>query len=151
MDPDLKEKADALFEQAVRARGARDPRDFFRERLRELKARDAEAYRRAVARYEEELIPSIASGEAEPLAAWQEYGRFLAELTAPGRTVEIDPAGRARDYDPPAPDDRLVLHLPDSRKLKALLVALPPALSPAQKATYDLLVAGKTRLESADG
>ena len=40
----------------------------------------------------------------------------------------------------------LILHLPE--KGRALLVALPPSLSSAQRATYDVLVAGKQKLPS---
>jgi hypothetical protein len=61
--------------------------------------------------------------------------------------VSIDASGRAHPYE--SPDlDRLVLHLPDQKGMKALLVGLPPELSSAQRATFDVLVAGKQRLRS---
>ncbi|NIP60126.1 MAG: hypothetical protein GWM92_17495 [Gemmatimonadetes bacterium] len=146
MDDDLRDEATRRFEEALERTGARDPRDYYRNRLRELKSRDPEAYEDAVRHYGEELIPSIAEGEVDPLEAWQGYGRRIAELTAPGRTVEIDAHGRSHPFDPPTSPDRVVLHLPDDRKQRALLVSLPPDPTRAQKATYDLLVEGRQTL-----
>lgn len=140
---DTQSRADEKLEEAMAATGARDPREFYRARLRELKQADAEAYDKAVAYYRDTLVPAVASGEAEPLVAWTEYGRELMELTAPGRTMAVDPEGRAEPYRAPAPLDRLVLHLPDARRGRALLVALPPEPTRAQRATYDLLVEGR--------
>lgn len=145
MDQDLQEKADERFERALEASGARDPREYYRERLRELKQSSPDGYERAVEYYRESLVPSIASGDADPLAAWRSYGLRLAELSAEGRTVAIDGTGRADSYAEDTPADRLVLHVPDSGT-RALLVALPPDPTPAQKATYRLLVRGKQRL-----
>ncbi|NIU79160.1 MAG: hypothetical protein GWN71_38100, partial [Gammaproteobacteria bacterium] len=84
---------------------------YYRERLRALKADDPDAYRRAVEYYTDNLIPTVAAGEEDALDAWREYGRFIAELTSPGRTVEVDPSGRAHPYDPPTAGDRMVLHV----------------------------------------
>lgn len=137
-----REEADRRFEEALRAAGARDPRDFYRSRLRELKEHSPDGYRRAVAYYEERLIPAVAAGESDPLAEWTEYGRVLAELSAPGETVQIDATGRRLPYTPPAPPDHLVLHLPRATAERALVVGLPRELSPAQRATYALLVTG---------
>lgn len=148
MDTDLDAAAEERFEQALQERNARDPREYYRERLRELREADPGAYEEAVGYYRETLIPSIASGEADPLDAWREYGRRLAELTAPGRTVEIDATGRSEPYGSGAPGDRLVLHLPEDSGRKALLVSLPPDPSEAQRATYRLLVAGRQTLGS---
>ena len=136
--------ADRILEEALERAGARDPRDFYRDRLRTLKESDPEGYRSAVAYYQDTLIPSVASGDAEPLEAWTEYGRTLAEAVAEGRTVSIDATGRAHPYEGPMAD-HLVLHLPDDRGTKALLVGLPPDLTRAQRATYDVLVAGRQR------
>lgn len=137
------ERADALLESALEATGARDPREFYRERLRELKQAHPAAYEKAVAHYRDVLVPGVAGGELEPLEAWTEYGRTLAELEAPGRTMVVDATGRAHPYEPPVNRDGLILHIPDDRKHRALLVGLPPELSPAQRASYDWLVAGK--------
>ena len=145
-----RDRADALLEQVLQQTGARDPREFYRERMRELKERDRGAYDQAVRYFEETLIPSIASGEAEPLVAWTEYGRRLAELSAPGRTVSIDPSGRAGPYSSPSGPDALVLHLPQAAGGRALLVGLPRALSEAQRATYDWLVMGRQKLKDSE-
>ena len=142
----LQERADARLETAVEETGARDPREFYRKVLRDLKGRDEAAYREGVRYYKERLVPAVADEASDPLAEWTEYGRTLAELTAEGRTLAVDPTGRAEPYEPPPARDRLVLHLPDDRGGRAILVGLPPDLSAAQRATYDWLVAGKQRL-----
>jgi hypothetical protein len=150
MDPEEHERAEARFSRALSEAEARDPREYYRTRLRELRDRDPDAYERAVRHYGEVLVPSIASGEAEPLAAWLEYGRMIASSTETGRTVAIDAAGGASDYAPPVAPDRLVLHLPENERVKALPVGLPARMTPAQQATYDLLVAGKQKMATLD-
>lgn len=137
-------EAEKKLESALKAHGARDPREFYRERLRDLKEADLEAYERAVAYYRDTLLPSIANEEAEPLDAWTEYGRRLAVALAPGRTVRVDASGKAHPYERPSRTD-LVLQIPDGKGGRAVLVALPSELSRAQRATYDVLVSGKTR------
>jgi hypothetical protein len=137
--PDLAARAEERFQEALQACGARDPRDFYRDRLRALKADDPHAYRQALQYYQETLIPAVAAEDSDPLAEWLEYGRVLVSLTAPGRTVQIDPTGAAHEYARPVPPDALVLHLPDPTPA-ALPVGLPPTLSPPQRAAYDLLV-----------
>ncbi len=141
-DDEIRARADRRFEQALRDTGARDPRDFYRRRLREMKERDPAVFRRALAYFEERLIPTVAAEGSDPLAEWLEYGRFLAELSAAGSTVQIDPVGRSLPYARPVPHDHLVLHLPLSASERAIVVGLPLELSPAQRATYGLLVAG---------
>ncbi len=149
MADDLQARADALLDEALAAAGARDPREFYRSRLRELRDRDRSAYDRAVAYYRDELLPSIVDG-AEPLAAWSEYGRTLAELHGPGRTVTVDASGTAAPYASPPDPTHLVLHLPDSGREPALLVGLPLELSGPQRATYDWLVQGRNRLRDGE-
>jgi len=146
MGSDQQEKADQLFEKALEETGARDPREYYRTRLKELKQGNPEGYDQAVSYFRDTLIPSIASGESEAVVAWLEYGRRIAELFADGSTVEVDPSGRTTPYASPSPPEHLVLHLPNQKKLRALLVGLPPDPSPAQRATYDLLVKGKQKL-----
>jgi len=146
MSEDLIARAEALLDEALKQEGARDPREFYRERLRELKQANPEGYAAAVTYYKDTLIPQVAAGEGDPLSAWTEYGRRLAEAVAPGRTVAVDASGRAHPYVGPAPRDRLVLHLPDGKGGRALLVALPAGITTAQRATYDVLVAGKQKL-----
>ena len=145
MTDDVTREADRKLEEALEASGARDPREFYRDRLRELKRGDAEGYDDAVAYYRDTLLPSIAEGTAEPLTAWTEYGRILAEAVAAGRTVSIDDGGKARPFDGLV-EGHLVLHLPDDQSVRALLVGLPPKLSDAQRASYDVLVSGKQRI-----
>ena len=140
------EKAEDILDEALEATGARDPREYYRQRLREIRQSSSAAYDDAVAYYQETLVPSIAEGRADPLPAWTEYGRTLSALLAPGRTVSIDRTGRAEPYEAPVEPDRLVLHLPDGRKTRAMLVGLPIDLSDAQRATFDWLVQGRQRL-----
>jgi hypothetical protein len=135
--------AEQRFEAALAERGARDPRDFYRERLRVLRSSNAAAFREAVDYFENTLIPEAAREGSDPLAAWLEYGCFLAARCAPGEPVQIDPTGRSVPYAPPVPIDHLVLHLPTSVREPALAVGLPPRLSDPQRATYDLLVTRK--------
>ena len=139
-DDDLRARADARFAGALEAAGARDPREFYRRQLLELKAANPAGFRRALEYFEQELIPAVARDESDPMAEWLDYGRVLATLAAEGRTVQIDPTGRASDYARPVPADALVLHLPDRASARAIPVGLPAALSPAQRAAYDLLV-----------
>ena len=145
MTDDPTAEADRRLEEALEAVGARDPREFYRERLRELKQADPEGYRSAVAYYRDTLLPAVAGGDVPPLQAWTEYGRMLAEATAPGRTVAVDATGRAAPYEAPSDGDHLLLHLPDDPGTRAILVGLPPEPTPAQRATYDVLVSGKQK------
>ena len=147
MSDDLQAEADLRLEEALADTGARDPREFYRECLRNLKRADRRAYEEAVGYYRETLVPSLAQG-VDPLPAWTEYGRRLALLTAPGRTVMVDRAGVAEPYGEPAPLDRLVLHLPEGQGSanRALVVGLPAELTRAQRAHYDLLVSGRLTL-----
>lgn len=141
-EPTLRESADQRFERALAESGAPDPRAMYRTRLRQLRERSPEAYRRAVEYYESRLVPAIATAGGDPIQEWIEYGRLLAELTAAGRTVQIDPTGRERPRSTPVPADHLVMHLPTSTRESALVVWLPRELSAAQRATCDLLAAG---------
>ncbi len=143
MSDDVTTRADAALERALEETGARDPREFYRERLKELRQHDSAAYATAVSYYKETLLPSIADGGAAPLDAWTEYGRVLAEAVTPGQTVSIDETGRSGPYEGPK-GGHLVLHLPDG-KGPALLVGLPARLTEPQRATYDVLVAGKLK------
>ena len=148
MTDDPTQIAEACLEAALEESGGRDPREFYRTQLIELRGENPTGYEQAVAHYRDELIPTIANG-ADPLAAWTEYGRTLATLRQPGRTVTVDPSGKSTAYAVPAPRDALVLHLPQEKRVKALVVGLPTELTAAQRATYDWLVAGKLRLPDA--
>lgn len=140
MDEDLRARADQRFERARQQTGARDPRNFLRDQLRELKGSNPDAFRRALRYFEETLIPTVADEASDPVAEWLEYGRLLASLAVPGRTVQIDADGRAREYKRPVPLEAMVLHLPENAARPALVLGIPPKLSPAQRAAYDLLV-----------
>ncbi|MDA0327581.1 MAG: hypothetical protein O2958_01015 [Gemmatimonadetes bacterium] len=150
MTDSVSTQADLKLEEALAASGARDPREFYRERLRELKDTNPAGYGEAVAYYRETLLPAVAGGSRKPLAAWTEYGRVLAQSLAPGRTVSIDESGRAHPYEGNSAEG-LVLHLPDDQGRRALLVGLPPGLTDAQRATYDVLVSGKQRTRDGAG
>jgi hypothetical protein len=139
-DADVRARADQRFEQALKETGARDPRDFYRKQLVELKSASADAFRRALAYFEDRLIPAVAAEGSDPVDEWLEYGRVLATLAAPGRTVVIDAEGGARDYERPVPPGSLVLHLPERTAQPAIVVGIPNELSPAQRASFDLLV-----------
>ncbi len=139
-DPELRARADERFERALAEAGARDPREFYRAQLRALKEASPEGFRRALAYFEERLIPAVAEEGSDPLAEWLEYGRVLASLSTPGRTVSIDRTGRASDYARPVAPDAVVLHLPENASQRAIVLGIPPTLSPAQRASYDLLV-----------
>ncbi|HSG07090.1 MAG TPA: hypothetical protein VLA36_01945 [Longimicrobiales bacterium] len=145
MSDDLTARADKRLEEALAREGARDPREFYRERLRELKQANPGGYAQAVAYYRDRLLPEVADGDGEPLSAWTEYGRRLAEALAPGRTVAVDGTGRSHAYAAPAPRDVLVLHFPEGKSTRAILVGLPSQLTSAQRATYDVLVSGKQK------
>jgi len=143
MTSDPKQAADTRFAEALAASGARDPRDYYREKLRELRRLNPEGYAEGVAYYQNTLIPSIAGGDADPLEAWRDYGLLIARLMAPGRPVAIDPEGRSRSFDPPGEPGDMVLHMPEKSRERPILVALPALPTPAQSATYDWLVAGR--------
>ena len=147
MEQELQDRADRIFEEALGQTGAKDPREFLRKRLREMKADNPDAYREAVAYYENELVPSIAEAGDDPVRAWQQFGCRMAELTVAGTPVEIDTTGRRHPYAPPTPADRMVLYIPQGSKGRALVVGLPPELSAAQLATYDLLVGGRQKMQ----
>lgn len=149
MSRDHQRKAEARLEKALEETGARDPREFFRGILRDLKARDETRYRSAVADFEERVVRAIAEEEADPIRAWLEFGLRLAERVHPGRAVVVDPTGRAEPYAPPPSVEMLILHLPDEGRARAVPIGLPPVMSGPQQAALDLLCHGKVRLADA--
>jgi hypothetical protein len=146
MEEGMKEKADRMFQEALKDSGLRDPRELYRQILRELKRADPARYDTLANHFQAVLVPSIASGQAEPLHAWREYGRLLAEAMAEGRTVAIDVTGRSHPYTPDVPMEWLLLHLPEAKSARAMVVSMPSEPSTAQKATYELLVRGSHRV-----
>jgi len=149
MDASLQAEADRRFSEALASTGARDPRDYYRERLKELRVANPAEYDDAVSYYQEKLIPRVADRESDPTVEWRAYGMEIARLTAPGRPVLIDASGRAQPFKEPCPPDGMVLHLPDGRGPAALLVGLPTEPSSAQLATYDWLVGNRRALRQA--
>ena len=138
----VREAAEQRFAETLARTGAPDPRDRYRQWLRDLRSRDEVAYAKATAYYQQELVPAVARPDSDPLAAWTEYGLRLARRLAPGEAVCIDASGRSRPLEEAAEAvaEDLVLHLPRSARERAMLVRLPPAPTPAQRAACSLLV-----------
>jgi hypothetical protein len=142
MTDDLKSRADARLASALAAPGAPvDPRPLFRPVLRHLRERDPAAFDRALAHFEGTLVPAVAGG-ADPLRAWLNYGLLLASALGAGRTVEVDPTGRARSLEE-GTGGGLVLHVPEADDAPVLVLHQPTDASPAQVATVELLVVGR--------
>lgn len=137
------EKAEAMerLERALDDRGLADPRPRYRELLRRLAEEDREAYREAVRVFEEELVPGMASGEADPAGAWVRYGLRIAPALAEGDAASVDETGRARPVEDPSdpPLEGLLLWLPEGSGDTALVLSRPAELSDPQEATLELL------------
>jgi hypothetical protein len=141
-----KRRADARLEAAIAEAGLADPRDPCRARLRQLRSRDAGAFDRALAYYENELVPRVA-GDGDPAAEWLAYAKMLAELSGSGHVVAVDGSGRARPTsDAPAAD--LLLFLPENTSDPAMVLQSPADATPAQRATIQLLVDRRRELAS---
>jgi hypothetical protein len=134
--------ADSRLESALEEYGFIDPRPAFRERLRQLREANPAAF--DAAKRAHDAVMRAASDD--PVTAWIEYGRQLGEQTAPGRMLAIDASGKAEPYRAPAHAGLMVLHVPDDTGTPVLVTALPRAPTPAQTATYDLLVLKKLGL-----
>ncbi|MDT8340089.1 MAG: hypothetical protein RQ751_01135 [Longimicrobiales bacterium] len=150
MTDTAQDRADRILEAALAEGGGHDPRDLCRGQLKALRSANPEHYQQAVDHYRDSLVPAVAAGSAEPLAAWREYAVLLARLTEPGRAVAVDAQGMAHAWEAPGDLTDLVLHLPDDERLTPTLVALPAEPSPAQRATCDWLVGGRKQLREAE-
>ncbi len=148
MDAELQDRADRRLEERIRDEGISDPRVVCRGHLKELRARDPDAYERAVERYRTSLVPGVAQGSDDAVDLWLEYAAGLTEQLEEGRTVAIDATGRAGPLEGRWNRKDLVVHLPMNRSAPALLVAAPAELSRAQTATRGLLVEGKQQMEA---
>jgi hypothetical protein len=146
MESDLHVRADQALRTALERTGARDPREFYRELLRELKRKDEDAYRGAVDRWRQEVIEPLARGDGDPLERWLRYGLELARAVEPGRTVIVNDTGRAEPLSSAPSWTDLVLQLPERRKVRAIPVSIPPSPTGPQRATLDLLVQGRVSL-----
>lgn len=138
MTDELRARADARLERALSDGGVRDPRPLYRPILRLLKERDPDAFERSVRWFEDELIPAVA-GDADPLAAWLDYGRRLAHAAAPGTVVEVGPSGRSHPVEEGRPVRGLLLHLPDDPAIPAFVLRHPHPATRSQDATVELL------------
>src|SRR5205809_1075309 len=114
--------ADQRLEELLQQRQLRDPREFFRERLRLLKERDRAAFQRALDHYDQILLPNVAAAGADVRLEWLDYGRLLAELSGAGRIIVLDQNGRAGMNETPD-DDALVLHVPDDEATPVLVLS----------------------------
>lgn len=142
----LRDKADARLERALAERAIRDPRPFYRQRLKFLKSSDEGAYHQALRYYEDRVVPESASDEGDPVAVWLAYGARLAEVGGGGRTVTIDESGRAAPHSGDVQPDFMVLHLPNEDRAPAFAINLPADASAAQQAAFDLLIGGKREI-----
>lgn len=140
-DGAARRKALARLEEAVEERGLADPRPRYRRLLKRLAGEDRPAYRDAVRRFEEELVPAVAGGEADPAAAWTRYGLRVAGELVDGGAVAVDGSGRARAVEDPGrpPVGELLLWVPDDGGEPALVLSRPAELSDPQEATVELL------------
>lgn len=136
-----REEALDLLERNLREHELEDPRPTYRRLLKRLSGEDREAYREAVRRFEEELVPAVAGGEAEPAAAWTRYGLELAAALADGEARAVDETGRARPVEDASepPVGPLLLWLPSDGGSPALVLSRPGELSEPQEATLELL------------
>jgi len=135
-----KAAAEARTDAAIVKGPYEDPRPGLRARLRYLREEQPASFTAALQYYENTLLPVVAAADSDPLTEWIEYGRRLGDLTAPGKTLEIDETGRARPFRLRAPATGLILHVPDDTSAEALAIAVPREPSEAQRASYALLI-----------
>ncbi|MSR22010.1 MAG: hypothetical protein EXR92_00380 [Gemmatimonadetes bacterium] len=149
MDADIQKEADLRLAGALERTGARDPREAYRDLLKELRGRSKDAYEEAVREYRTTVLEPIAEAGADPVQAWLEFGCRLAKRLHPGQAVVLNEAGRARPLEPPPGPDALILHVPEERRARAMILGMPRELTPAQRAAVDLLALGKVKLQDA--
>lgn len=140
-EQDPQTAADGALQEALDREGIADPRGPLRDRLRTM--RGTAHFDRVVEHYQEALLPGVADGTLEPLAAWLEYARLVAGV-APGRETAIDAQGR--ESADPSDSATLLLHVPEEKGAPVTPLRAPADPSPAQRATFALLVEGRTRL-----
>ena len=132
-------RADQRTDEALESSGFEDPRDLFRQRLRQLREQQPAAFAEAITYFEAELLPRVAAA-GDPIEEWVQYGRRLGELTSPGRIVSVDVTGRGRPFRSMVEPGTMILHIPHDTAVDVLPLAMPRTPSAAQRATYDLLV-----------
>lgn len=138
----MSEEQAGRTDEALERAGLVDMRPAYRKLLVRLKSSDPAAFEEASRRYRDELEPAIAGGDVDPITVWLEYGMWLADQFADGRTLAIDSSGRARPFDPSTSFDAgtMVLHMPEEDRQPATLLALPSEPSDPQRETAELLV-----------
>ena len=135
------DEAERRTNEALASAGLADMRPAYRKLLVRLKRERPADFAEATRRYREDLEPSVAAGDVDPIMAWIEYGRWLAHRLTAGRVLAIDETGRARPYEVGVrvPGAYLILHLPDDGRTPAILLASPSNPSEPQRLTTDLL------------
>ena len=137
---DLAEVARGRTDTSLARAGLEDPRPALRDLLRRLRAQDAEGFAEATDRYAQELVPAAASEDTDPLVAWIDYARWLADRLAHGKAVVIDVTGRASQASGGPEPCMLLVHLPDEQTTRAMVLLAPRQLSEPQRETVKLLV-----------
>lgn len=145
MDSELKRRLESGLTAVFAERGLTDGLAAYRSVLRDLRARDSEAFRQAAEHYETEVVPRLAGGE-DPVEVWVDYGTVIGGLTARGRMMVIDETGRAAPFMVPLEAGSVVLYVPESGRLGAFVAISPVEPSPAQQATIGLLAEGRLGL-----
>ncbi len=135
MSPDAEER----YRDSLDRHGARDVQPTCRELLRRLKTADRDAYEAALRRFEEGLLPRLERGEDDPLALWVDYAAWLADRSAPGRTVSIAPDGLAGEVASEPGAGVMILHLPDEVRRAGIVLVSPAEPSEPQSTTAQLL------------
>lgn len=133
------ETADTYTRQALEAGGWADMRPVYRALLRRLKETDRAAFDDASRRFASTVEPGITAGELDPVAAWVEYGAWMAARWNPGRLVGLDETGLARPAEPEPLPGHVLLFLPDAKGEAAIPILRPARPSPAQEAALELL------------
>jgi hypothetical protein len=147
MSTEVRTRAEARLTEAAAALQLADPRGPLRARLKQLREEQPETFGRAVAHYEEVVLPALAEGDdGDAIAVWLEYGRWIGQLSSNGRLAAIDGTGRAAACKPPLPPASLVLFLPEDHAAAAFVAVAPLEPTPAQQATVELLVNRKLAL-----
>lgn len=132
-------RARQLTDEALRDADLDDPRPAYRRLMIHLKGTDEAAFEEATRRFNETLVPDVASESVPPLEAWFGYATWLCEKIRPGSAVAIDGSGRATNETATLAAGTVVLHLPDEVSAPALLLAMPASPTPSQQVTVELL------------
>ena len=138
-EPAVLQAAEERYGAELARRSVADLRPACRRLLRQLKATAPGAYELGVGRYENELLPSIADGSANPVDAWISYGSWLCDQLYQGYVVCVDRSGRSTPLDGPLPPGGLAMYLPNKDDQPTILLAMPESPSHHQAATRDLL------------